>query len=114
MSRKPSLFRPLLAAALLVSANTWGEDLYLGEYILLEKTDSGYEVGDQKVSSEALDTLPSLLKQYSSKAVLLGKESQITVGELLTLGPILAEAGYKMFYLDNQGEPAQVLSVSAQ
>lgn len=84
-------------------------DQYASEYIRLVKTETGYEIGEESVSFSDLTALPGLLAPYKSRKVIVGHSSEVTMGELLQLGPILKGAGYEVFTLDGTDTPEQTV-----
>lgn len=71
----------------------------------MERRDSGYELDGQVYAQDETAKLLDALNVYPSKKLLLGKETEFQVNDLLNLGPALREGGFEIYYLDKDGNP---------
>lgn len=72
-------------------------------YLPVVREQGGYRLFDQFFASDDLERLPESLSKYPGKQVLVTGESNVTVGDMLTLLPVLRDAGYQLLFRDGDG-----------
>lgn len=85
----------------------------LSNYIILEREESGYRLNEDLVPEGNIESLISLLAEHPGKKILLGKETEFTVGDILTIGAGVEDLGYEMFFLNSAGEIKSANFISA-
>ena len=84
-------------------AASGGSDLYEGKYIVLERVESGYKLNERIYEPDTVAALIQDLEDERSNKVLLGQDTEFTMGDLLNLGPQLKRAGFELFFLGSDG-----------
>ena len=88
------------------------EQPYQNEYIIMEIIDDGYSIDGNTVATDQLGSLPEILKAYPVKKVLLQSENGPSMGELFSIAPVLSSAGYRLFFLNKDDEPQEMVWVA--
>lgn len=72
-------------------------------YLPVVREQGGYRLFDQFFANDDLERLPESLSKYPGKEVLVTGTSNITIGDMLTLLPVLQQADYRLLFRDGDG-----------
>ncbi len=72
-------------------------------YLPVVREPGGYRLFDQFFANDDLERLPESLSKYPGKEVLVTGTSNITIGDMLTLLPVLQQADYRLLFRDGDG-----------
>ncbi|MDX1518178.1 MAG: hypothetical protein R3288_15135 [Woeseiaceae bacterium] len=72
-------------------------------YLPVVREQGGYRLFDEVFANDELGRLPASLSKYPGKQVLVTGETNVTLGDMLTLLPVLHDAGYQLLFRDGDG-----------
>lgn len=72
-------------------------------YLPVVREQGGYRLFDQFFATDDLERLPESLAKYPARKVLVTGTSNITIGDMTTLLPVLQQADYRLLFRDGEG-----------